>query len=109
MLHRSYQLQIVNGVMSLLWTIGAYYVVLKWDMMLHYITMVGFIFGFNGVALVCASPSTTSYSVRQYTVPRREADEGQGSAHVLISPCGFATRGSAFSGPSSRSRMLAGK
>ncbi|KAF4691940.1 OTU domain, ubiquitin aldehyde binding [Perkinsus olseni] len=45
---RIYQLQIVNGVMSLLWIGGAYYVIVKWDMMLHYITMVGFIFGFNG-------------------------------------------------------------
>ncbi|KAF4719820.1 hypothetical protein FOZ63_014828, partial [Perkinsus olseni] len=32
----------------LLWIGGAYYVIVKWDMMLHYITMVGFIFGFNG-------------------------------------------------------------
>ncbi|KAF4675890.1 hypothetical protein FOL47_007132 [Perkinsus chesapeaki] len=45
---RIYQLQIVNGVMSLLWVGGAYYVIIKWDMMLHYITMVGFLFGFNG-------------------------------------------------------------
>ncbi|EER15220.1 hypothetical protein Pmar_PMAR006952 [Perkinsus marinus ATCC 50983] len=45
---RIYQLQIVNGVMSLLWISGAYYVVVQWEMMLHYITMIGFIFGFNG-------------------------------------------------------------
>lgn len=59
----SYQLQIVNGVMSLLWISGAYYVVVQWEMMLHYITMIGFIFGFNGVVL---STCTISHHPPQF-------------------------------------------